>query len=166
MVINRQATLIKTIQDSMHEMAIAFFATDIGIRDGPALVNHAADGVSHPANRADVTAIVGFRGQMTGGVHLSAPMHAALGLASAFWGEPLESFNETGRDAFGELANILAGALKSRIDDGLDLTPPRIVQGSDPADLPTYGGSYSARCYFMTVNGPLYVEVFHDGQET
>ncbi|MBF0190544.1 MAG: chemotaxis protein CheX [Magnetococcales bacterium] len=163
MRIHQQATLIDTIQDAMHEMAIAFFSTDIGMRDGPALLH--ATAVSSHAPKADVTAIVGFRGQIAGGVHLSAPMHAALGLASAFWGEPLDSFNETGRDAFGELTNILAGALKSRINDGIDLTPPTIVQGSDPVDLPTYGVPHSARCYFMTVNGPLYVEVFHDGQE-
>ncbi|MBF0212097.1 MAG: chemotaxis protein CheX [Magnetococcales bacterium] len=147
----------------MHETALAFFTTDIGIKEGPAIT--LPHGQTFHTPHADVTAIVAFRGVKNGGVHLSAPMHAAIGLASSFWGEPLDSFNDTARDALGELTNILAGALKSRIDDRIDLTPPRIVQGIEHEQLPV-NPLESARCYFMTTNGPLYVEVFHEGADS
>ncbi|MBF0628405.1 MAG: chemotaxis protein CheX [Magnetococcales bacterium] len=155
-----QSTLIKAIQEAMHETAMAFFYTDIGLQDGPALTMEESQ--PHLTHRADVTAIVSFQGPIAGGVHLSAPSHAAIALAATFAGEPIESFDTTAQDALGELTNILAGALKSRISDNIDLTPPRIVYGTDPQDRPTILSEKSTRCYFMTTHGPLYVEVFHD----
>ncbi|MBF0613883.1 MAG: chemotaxis protein CheX [Magnetococcales bacterium] len=164
MLTERQATLIKTIQEAMHETALAFFFTDIGLKDGPAITLTQPDlSLIGPAN---VTATVRFRGPIEGGIHLSAPCHAAIGLAQAFTGDPIDSLNETARDAMGELTNILAGALKSRISDHIDLTPPEVVEGAaipfaTRAEIP----EEHTRCYFLTVNGPLFVEVFHQGME-
>ncbi|MBF0417098.1 MAG: chemotaxis protein CheX [Magnetococcales bacterium] len=157
-----QRQLIHVIRDTMHETALAFFATDIGIEEGPAMIQR--EGQPFVTPQADVTAMVAFRGSMKGGVHISAPMHAAVGLASAFWGEPLESFNDTARDALGELTNIIAGALKSRINDDINLTPPLVLQGAERDGLQPHSHA-STRCYFMTTNGPLFVEVFQDQQE-
>ncbi|MBF0260377.1 MAG: chemotaxis protein CheX [Magnetococcales bacterium] len=157
-----QRNLIHAIRDTMHETALAFFATDIGIQVGPAMIQR--DGQPFVTPQADVTAMVAFHGGMNGGVHISAPMHAAVGLASAFWGEPLESFNDTARDALGELTNIIAGALKSRINDDINLTPPRVLEGAERAELQS-SSQASTRCYFMTTNGPLFVEVFQDREE-
>ncbi|MBF0340066.1 MAG: chemotaxis protein CheX [Magnetococcales bacterium] len=159
MDMDRQSHLIKAIRDAMHETAMAFFATDLEIREGPA-ISRGERSSKHSA-QTDVTAIVDFRGAMHGGIQLSAPLHAALGLASAFWGEPLEDFNDTARDALGELTNILAGAMKSRINDGLDLTPPRVLQGEaqDHFDNDLLD---STRCYFLTTNGPLFIELYYN----
>lgn len=154
--------LIHAIRDTMHETALAFFSTDIDIQEGPAMIQREGNPLLIP--QADVTAMVAFQGGMTGGVHLSAPMHAAVGLASAFWGEPLESFNDTARDALGELTNIIAGALKSRINDDISLTPPTVLQGEERTGRQP-NTQASTRCYFMTTNGPLFVEVFQDREE-
>lgn len=151
--------LAEVIQDAINETVAAFFISDVGIQVGPAITKPEDQPYKPP--QADVTAIVGFSGLMEGGVHLSAPLHAAIGLASAFSGEPLESFDEIAKDAIGELANIVAGAVKGRISDAkIHLTPPQVVTGKNHEISYTKTLS-STKCYFMTTNGPFFVEVFY-----
>ncbi|MEO5346068.1 MAG: chemotaxis protein CheX [Magnetococcus sp. YQC-9] len=156
---DQQQNLIHVIRDTIHETATAFFSTDIHIQEGPAMIQR--EGHPFLIPQSDVTSVVAFHGGMEGGVHISAPLHAAVGLASAFWGEPLDSFNDTARDALGELTNIIAGALKSRINDDINLTPPIVLHGEERSDLRPHSQA-STRCYFMTNNGPLFVEVFQE----
>ncbi|MBF0423226.1 MAG: chemotaxis protein CheX [Magnetococcales bacterium] len=146
------------IKDALEETAVAFFAVDIGLTPGPTIVK--ADDEPYEPPDADVTAVIGFTGSMEGGVHLSAPLHSALALASAFSGEDLTSFESTARDAVGELTNIIAGAVKSRISDDIRLTPPYVISGSRL--IISYARSLSsAKCYFRTNKGPFFVEIFY-----
>lgn len=153
------ANLAEVIQESIAETTAAFFTMDIGIKAGPSISTLPSETYVPP--QADVTAIIAFNGIIEGGVHLSAPFHAAVTLASAFSGEQIPSFNATAKDAIGELANIIAGAVKSRIcDDQINLTPPRIVVGRDHQIGHTKPQS-STKCYFRTDNGPFFIEVFY-----
>jgi chemotaxis protein CheX len=146
------------IQHSVDEIASSFFMEDCGVKPGPVKV--ITDDQPYEPPEADLTAMVGFGGNLQGGVHLSAPLHVALGLASAFMGEPVEESDEGFHDAFGELANIISGTVKSQISEEIVLTPPVIVTGN------THGIEYtgkmeSTKCYFFSNKGPFLVEVFH-----
>ncbi|MBF0340535.1 MAG: chemotaxis protein CheX [Magnetococcales bacterium] len=153
------ANLAEVIQEAIEETSVAFFTSDVGIKAGPSVTQSADQPYVPP--QADVTAIIAFNGVIEGGVHLSAPFHCALGLANAFSGEELESFNHTAKDAIGELANIIAGAVKSRIcDDLINLTPPQVVVGRDH-QIGYTKPLESTKCYFRTDNGPFFVEVFY-----
>ena len=153
-----QTDLAEVIRGAIGETVTVFFTTDVGIKAGPAITK--PEGQPYEPPQADVTAIIGFSGTMEGGVHLSAPLHAALCLAAAFSGEPLDSLDATTKDAFGELANIVAGAVKDRISETLYLTPPQVVTGKNHEIVYTKALE-STKCYFRTSNGPFFVEVFY-----
>lgn len=152
--------LAEVIQSAIHETMIAFFTADIGLKVGPSLIK--SEETPYIPPQADVTAIVAFNGAMEGGVHLAAPLHAALLLATGFAGEPFESFNDMAKDSIGELANIIAGAVKSRISDSICLTPPQVVVGTNHKISFTYTHTLeSTKCFFKTNQGPFFVEVFY-----
>jgi chemotaxis protein CheX len=137
-----------TIRQSVDETATAFFIDDCGIKPGPVVVKDSDEPYKPP--EADLTAMVGFSGQVEGGVHLSSPMHVALGLASAFMGEPVEESSGDLTDAFGELANIIAGAVEGHISEEILLTPPMVVRGA--ANGIEYTKKLkSTKCYFIRV---------------
>lgn len=151
--------LAEVIQESIHETSTAFFTRDVGIKVGPSVSTLPHELYEPPV--ADVTAIIAFNGSIDGGVHLSAPFHAAVTLASAFSGEDIPSFNSIAKDAIGELTNIIAGAVKGRIcDSQINLTPPRVVIGRDHQIGHTKQQG-STKCYFRTDDGPFLVEVFY-----
>ncbi|MBF0116137.1 MAG: chemotaxis protein CheX [Magnetococcales bacterium] len=153
------ANLAEVIHEAIQETEVAFFTSDIGIKAGPSVTTSADEPYSPP--QADVTAIIAFNGSLDGGVHLSAPFHCAVSLASAFSGEEIPSFNEMAKDAIGELANIIAGAVKIRIcDDQIQLTPPRVVIGRDHQIGHTKRQT-TTRCYFRTNSGPFLIEIFY-----
>ncbi|MBF0183598.1 MAG: chemotaxis protein CheX [Magnetococcales bacterium] len=151
--------LATVIRNAIDETIIAFFTSDIELKEGPAIITDESQVYQPP--QADVTAIVGLSGTMEGGVHLSAPIHTALGLAMAFSGETLEVFDATARDALGELANIIAGAVKERISDAIYLTPPKVVTGVN-LTVDYTKALASTKCYFRTMHGPFFVEVFYN----
>ncbi|MBF0295924.1 MAG: chemotaxis protein CheX [Magnetococcales bacterium] len=146
------------IRFAIEETIAAFFTEDIGLVIGPALTKPI--GTPYEPPEADVTAVIGFSGAMEGGVHLSAPLHAGIGLASAFCGEELTTLDATVRDGLGELANIVAGAVKSRISEEIYLTPPHVISGTNYAIMYTRSLN-STKCYFKTNFGPFFVEVFY-----
>ncbi len=149
--------LVDVIQESINETAIAFFQNDIGIQAGPAVIKPPDQPYEPP--KADVTAVVAFSGELAGGVHLSAPLHAALALIEAFMGEPVSEIDDTGRDALGELTNMIAGAVKSRLSESIHLTPPNVVTGQN-LNVSYTTNLESTKCYFRTGSGPFFVEVF------
>jgi chemotaxis protein CheX len=149
--------LALVIRATIEETVAAFFTDNLGIVAGPSIVKKKDEPYKPP--QSDVTAIVGFSGSMQGGVHLSAPMHAAMGLAVAFSGKSLLEFDDIGKDAFGELANIIAGAVKGQIGEQINLMSPQVVTGND-YDISYTKTLESTKCYFRTDNGPFFVEVF------
>ncbi|MBF0627797.1 MAG: chemotaxis protein CheX [Magnetococcales bacterium] len=151
--------LAEVIREAIDETTVAFFTADVGIKAGPSVSTSADEPYVPP--QADVTAIIAFNGVIEGGVHVSAPFHCAVALAAAFSGDEIETFNNTAKDAIGELANIIAGAVKSRIcDDQINLTPPQVVVGRDH-QIGYTKPLESTKCYFRTDNGPFFVEVFY-----
>ncbi len=80
---------------------------------------------------SDVSAAIGFSGQAAGSVVLCFSRKVAGAVASKFAGDDISELNADLADALGELANMVAGQAKAKMD-GLDISIslPRVAIGS------------------------------------
>ena len=86
-----------------------------------------------------ISGIVGLAGTTKGMLAIHMANNAAMAVTTAFLGMEVDDINEDVRDAIGELANMLAGSLKSILDPGggdIKLSMPSAV----------YGDEYSIDC--------------------
>jgi chemotaxis protein CheX len=149
-----------TIKFVMEEITASYFPPEFVI--APRATVEIGDGDRYEAMDADFTAFVGFNGDIKGGMSLAAPVNVTLKLASALAGEELLKFDDMASDAFGELANIIAGAVKGKLSEGdlykINLTQPIVTKGNDHK----YNTSMNSTKQFFTVgSAPFFVEVFH-----
>jgi chemotaxis protein CheX len=85
---------------------------------------------SGPGASYDVSAIVGFSGQVIGSVVVSFQMAAALSLVKAFAGVDIAVDSPDFPDAIGELANMIAGNAKKDLGATASITCPSVVIGA------------------------------------
>jgi len=79
-----------------------------------------------------ITAAVHFVGQWRGATLVECDAPQACQFAARFMGIALPAMiDDDVRDAMGELANMVAGNLKSVLPHGVDLSMPSVVEGSD-----------------------------------
>ena len=85
---------------------------------------------------ADVTAVIGFSGGATGSTALCFSRSAAVKIASRFAGADIDPGGPDLADALGELANIVAGGAKSKLEGcNINVSMPRVVSASDPTPI-------------------------------
>ncbi len=85
-----------------------------------------------PSHHEFVTALLGFGGTWKGAFAFECGRAQALAFARRFMQDDnLVEFNEDVRDTVGELANVIAGNLKSFLPAGVTMSPPTIIEGSD-----------------------------------
>ena len=89
-----------------------------------------------PVVSYDVSAIIGFSGQVIGSVVVSFQMDAALKLVKAFAGVDLTSGSPDFADAIGELANMIAGNAKKDLGATASITCPSVVLGAQSRHRP------------------------------
>lgn len=80
----------------------------------------------------DYCAVIDFSEGIDGCFCLVAPERAALKLASGLLGEERLEMDPEMLDSFGEVANMVAGGLVSRVEGrygSVRMTPPELVQG-------------------------------------
>nr|CRH05874.1 Conserved putative protein of unknown function [Candidatus Magnetococcus massalia] len=148
------------IVESVHEIYLAFLSLEV--KPGPVITKPDTEPYQPPESEA--TALVGLSGGLKGGVHLSCPMHVALALAGSFAMEEYETLEGEGADGFGEICNMVAGGMQSRLADKfgeINLTPPTVITGTN------YAMQYSTKLasmkqYFMIEHGPFFVECFFE----
>ncbi len=81
---------------------------------------------------ADVSAIIGFSGAVTGTIVLSFPADLACKIASSFAGLEVDLKHPDLTDALGELANMVAGNAKAKLEgEDIRLSLPNVVIGHD-----------------------------------
>jgi len=79
----------------------------------------------------ELTACVRLAGAFSGSVVLIAPRSVAVRAATAMFGQPAATVDAAAaRDVFGELANIIAGHVKSLVAAPSQLALPEIVEGT------------------------------------
>jgi len=81
------------------------------------------------ARQYNVFGIIGFSGALTGNVTVSFTHAAARKLVEAFTGSAIEEESPHFADAIGELANMIAGSAKSKLDLDAKISIPSVVIG-------------------------------------
>ncbi len=93
-----------------------------------------------PAFENSITGMVGLAGTVKGNLSIHLPAQVATAVTTAFLGMDVAEIDEDVCDAIGELANMLAGAVKTVLDPGgsdIKLSMPSTV----------YGDSYKLDCH-------------------
>ncbi len=89
--------------------------------------------------RCSVSGIVGLAGTHKGMLSIHIPETVAMAITASFIGMDVDEINEDVKDAIGELANMLAGSIKSALsENGKD------IQISIPSAI--HGQEYSIEC--------------------
>ncbi|MEO5366724.1 MAG: chemotaxis protein CheX [Magnetococcus sp. WYHC-3] len=100
---------------------------------------HPADTVGndppvHPVqDDLDMVSLVSYGGALDGELHLLASREVVLDLAGRLVGARLTRLDEEATDAFGELANLVAGGVQARLEADLGsitLSTPTVLQGA------------------------------------
>lgn len=80
----------------------------------------------------EVSGVIGLSGGTTGLVVLSIDKHLALSAAEAMLGERPASINADVVDMVGELANMIAGAAKAKLEEfQLSVSLPSVIVGTN-----------------------------------
>ncbi len=82
-----------------------------------------------PAVSYDVSAIIGFSGNVIGSVVVSFQAEAAKKLVESFCGSALEITSPDFADAIGELANMITGSAKKDLGVTASISVPSVVVG-------------------------------------
>ncbi len=81
---------------------------------------------------ADVSAVIGLSGDAIGSVALCLPSRTAVAIASKFAGIELTQDHDDFADAIGELANMVAGGAKAKLDGlNVSISLPSVIAGHD-----------------------------------
>lgn len=100
---------------------------------------------TEPEFSNSISGMVGLAGTTKGNLSIHMPETVALAVTSAFLGMEVETIDEDVCDAIGELANMLAGAVKTALDpSGSD------IKLSMPSSV--YGESYKLDCQKCKIN--------------
>ncbi len=104
-----------------------------------------------------LTAVEHFAGDWRGAVLLECTRDQAFEFTHRLMCiDRPSSMNDDVRDAMGELANMLAGNLKSVLPHGVGLSMPSVVEGTDYS-LRVCGGNLIDRMSFRSALGPFSV---------
>jgi len=111
----------------------------------------------HPPDT--LTAAVHFVGEWRGATLVECGAQPARQFAQHFMGIPLPpAIDDDVRDVMGELANMVAGNLKSLLPRGVDLSMPSVVEGSDYS-MRICGGNLVERIAFTCAAGAFRVTI-------
>lgn len=115
----------------------------------------------HRSYRCSVSGMVGMAGVYRGMVAIHAPDNVAMAITRSFLGMDVDEVNADVKDAIGELANMLAGSIKSMLSAGgkdIQLSIPSAVCGQEyQIDWPT--GSDGVMVPFLMPEGNFLVEL-------
>ena len=106
-----------------------------------------------------LTAVVHLSGEWNGAVLLECDRSQACHFAGRYLSmESPEAMDDVVRDVLGELANMIGGNLKSVLAQGIRLSMPSIVNGSD-YNLRVCGSEVTERLAFNSTEGPFWITV-------
>ena len=89
---------------------------------------------SDPPLVADLTSMVGLAGDLCGVISFHCRAESASLMASKMLGMEISGFDDTVRDAIGEICNVVAGNFKAKVAGLVNecmLSVPSVISGSD-----------------------------------
>ena len=146
-----QATFPLSIyREDLARIVVSVFQTMLQLETAPAKTEWS------PSSEG-LTAAIYFAGAWRGAVLLECTRAQAFEFTHRLMSiDPPASINDDVRDALGELANMLAGNLKSVLPHGIGLSLPSVVEGTDYS-LRVCGGSLIDRMPFSGELGVIWV---------
>lgn len=145
-----QTFQIETFQEDVSRIAADVFQTMLSLEIWP-------DSSAADLPVEVVTAAVYFAGDWKGAVLIECTTGQAFDFtARLFSSAPPTRMNDDVRDALGELANMVAGNLKSVLPGGVGISMPSVVEGKNYS-LKICGGNLSTRLRFQSSSGPFAV---------
>jgi chemotaxis protein CheX len=138
--------------DDLAQIAGTVFSTMMGLEIGSVDTTVGLGGAA-----GLVTAAVYLAGAWQGAVLIHCSRQQACEFAGCFLGMPApETLTDDVRDVLGELANMIAGNLKSTLCPGIKVSTPSVVDGDDYG-LRICGGRVVSRTGFATAKGPFWL---------
>jgi chemotaxis protein CheX len=120
-----------------------------------------------PQPTANVVATVGFAGTLSGDISLCVSYDAALEIAQALLGSDADEAPAMVRDAAGEMANMIAGSLRTHMTDKgetLGISTPIVTVGTDFSTAALRGVA-QAVCPFKMGSHSLFVYLVLQGRK-
>ncbi len=117
--------------------------------------------------RFSTSGIIGMAGTVKGLLAIHAPNAVAMAITSNFLGMDVEEINEDVQDALGELANMLAGSVKTHLTEtgkDIQLSIPSAICGEEYV-LDYHARNDGAMVPFATAAGNFLVELQVEYQE-
>lgn len=143
-------------QDCVLESAVETFGSTCNVTLAPAAAEPAKD----PAAKA-LLAVISLVGDIEWSLCLGLPGETATALAAKFAGFEIPFDSPDLGDAIGELANILGGTVKAKLDSRgvrADISLPTVMRGTC-VEVLNLQGMPRARTFFESPCGPLWTEV-------
>lgn len=110
----------------------------------------------------DISGILEISGDLTGSAAISFSNKSILGIVSTMFGEEMTAINDEITDAVGEISNMVAGHVTTKIgemDKKVKVKFKEVKIGPDSEIEHVPGGKYVLAVPFKTTKGKLVVEV-------
>ncbi|MEG3638961.1 chemotaxis protein CheX [Magnetococcus sp. PR-3] len=147
--------LITAVKEAVHEIVetMLFMELESGV-----------GGEGRTGMDENICAVVGYNQNLEGSVRLSAPTSGALKVAGALMGEERDEMDAEMQDGFGEMANMVAGGIQSRLEEDLGaigMSPPMVVKGSS-YEVEGATGFEVVHQVFHLEGEPFFCEIYFD----
>ena len=116
-------------------------------------------------SQGDITGILEISGDLSGSAAISFSEQSILGIVSAMFGEEMNEINDEINDAVGEISNMVAGHVTTKIAE-MDKTAKvkfkEIKTGRDTEINHVDGGEHILSLPFKTTKGKMVIEVCYN----
>ncbi|MCG8685846.1 MAG: chemotaxis protein CheX [Desulfobacterales bacterium] len=112
--------------------------------------------------QGDITGFLEISGDLEGTAAISFTEKSILGIVSAMFGEEMTEINEEITDAVGEISNMVAGHVTTKIaeqDKKIKVKFVKVLTGRNETISHTESGSHVVSIPFRTTKGKVIVEV-------
>nr|NJM01022.1 chemotaxis protein CheX [Desulfobacula sp.] len=110
----------------------------------------------------DITGYLEISGDLTGSAAVSFSEKSILGIVSAMFGEDMTEINDEIKDAVGEISNMVAGHVTTKIAElskKVKVKFKEIIQGQGASIPHMEGSKYILALPFRTTKGKVIIEV-------
>lgn len=110
----------------------------------------------------DISGLLEISGDLQGTAAISFSKKSILGIVSAMFGEEMTEVNDEITDAVGEISNMIAGHVTTKIaelDKKIKVKFTKVVIGTDEAISHIESGSHVVVIPFSTTKGKVIIEV-------
>jgi chemotaxis protein CheX len=116
-------------------------------------------------SQGDITGLLEISGDLNGTAAISFSEKSILGVVSAMFGEEMTEINEEINDAVGEISNMVAGHVTTKIaemDKKVKVKFKEIKSGQDVEIEHVEGGEHVLALPFRTTKGKVVIEVCYN----